>query len=104
MRLTLRRLFGVFGGPVAWSLQLLASYAAVTAGCATGWEGTGRALFAITVACAGAALGSAVVAWRELDEPEPTAQLLAAMGLGLALIFLGVIVLGGIAPAVVALC
>jgi hypothetical protein len=104
MRPTARRLFGVFGGPGAWSLQLLVSYAVVTAGCSTRWDGTGRALVAITVACAAAAIASAVAAWRERSEREATAQLLGTIGLGLALLFLGVIVLGGVGPALVELC
>jgi hypothetical protein len=101
---TARRLYGVFGGPVAWALHLLASYAVVAAGCATGWNGTVPALVTVTLACAAASAGAAVVAWRDRREAESTARMLAAIGLGLALLFLGVIVLGGVVPAMVALC
>lgn len=89
---------------MAWALHLLVSYAVVAAGCATRWNGTVPALVTITVACAAASAGAGVVAWRDRNEAEPTARLLAAIGLGLAMLFLGAIVLGGVVPAMVALC
>jgi hypothetical protein len=101
---TVRRLVGVFGGPVAWTLQLLASYAVVAAGCATRWNGTTAVLAAITIACAAASAGAGVIAWRDRNDTEATVRLLATIGLGLALLFFGVIALGGVAPALVALC
>jgi hypothetical protein len=101
---TARRLLGVFGGPVAWTLHLLASYAVVAAGCATSWSGIVPALVAITIACAAASAAAGVVAWRDRDDTEPTFRMLATIGFGLAVLFFGVIVLGGAVPAVVALC
>jgi hypothetical protein len=101
---TVRRFLGVFGGPVAWTLHLLVSYAVVAAGCATRWDGTTPALVAITIACAAASAGAGLVAWRDRSDTEPTVRLLAAIGLGLALLFCGVIALGGVVPAMVALC
>jgi hypothetical protein len=73
---TSRRLFGVFGGPVAWTLHLLASYAIVVMGCSTRGDDTALALVAITVGCAAASVGSGV----------------------------GVILLAGAVPAMVPLC
>jgi hypothetical protein len=95
---------GVFGGPVAWTLHLLASYAIVAIGCSARWNGTALALVAITVGCAAVSVGSGVVAWRDRSRTEPTARLLGTIGLGLALLFLGVILLAGAVPAMVPLC
>jgi hypothetical protein len=101
---TVRRAFGVFGGPLAWTLHLLLSYAVVAAGCATRWNGTATALVAITIACAAASAGAGVVARRDRNDAEATVRLLATIGLGLALLFFGVIALGGVVPAMVELC
>jgi hypothetical protein len=101
---TVRRFFGVFGGPLAWTLHLLLSYAVVAVGCATRWNGTAVALVAITIACAATSAGAGVVAWRDRNDTETTVRLLATIGLGLALLFFGVIALGGVVPAMVELC
>jgi hypothetical protein len=100
----MRRFFGVFGGPVAWTLHLLVSYGVVAAGCATRWNGTAPTLVAITIVCAAASAGAGLVAWRDRSDTEPTVRLLATIGLGLALLFFGVIALGGVVPATVELC
>jgi hypothetical protein len=103
-RVTSRRLFGVLGSAVAWSLHLLASYAVVTVGCSTQWKGTALALAALTIGCAVVSAGAGVVAWRDRSRTEPTVRLLGTIGVGLALLFLGVIALGGTVPVMVPLC
>ncbi|NIQ55983.1 MAG: hypothetical protein GWN71_22240, partial [Gammaproteobacteria bacterium] len=53
--------YGFFGGPIAWTLHLLVSYAPVEVDCA----GADPALLhGITIATALVALGAAAVGWR----------------------------------------
>ena len=101
-----RLLFGVLGGPVAWSLHLLASYAVVGLGCMLRWRSAAIGLFALTIACAVAASAAGLVAWRDRRRATPATSrhLLGTIGVILAAVFLGVIVLGGVAPVMVPLC
>jgi hypothetical protein len=59
-----RTLFAVVGGATAWAVHFLGSYALVAIGCAAGWGGMHGMIAALTVAFAGLALWSTVVAWR----------------------------------------
>jgi hypothetical protein len=72
-------LLALFGGPLAWTLHLLASYLAVALWCSMRWGGLGVAIAVLTVLFAVAALASAVLAlrlWRRgqaalLSDAEP---------------------------------
>lgn len=115
-------LIALFGGPLAWTLHLLASYLAVALWCSTQWRGLGVAIAVLTVLCAVAALASAVLAfrlWRRgqpalLADAEPgvpeswdarlgergaRAAFLALLALFLNVLFIYLIVLEGV-PAV----
>jgi hypothetical protein len=57
-------LVALFGGAVAWTLHLFASYLAVAVWCSTAWRGLAVAIAVLTVLSAVAALASAVLAFR----------------------------------------
>jgi hypothetical protein len=60
-----RLLFAFLGGAIAWSLHFLGSYAVVAIGCVAGWSHTTMVVALGTLALAGLAAWSTVVAWRE---------------------------------------
>jgi|SRR5690606_30086028 hypothetical protein len=113
------RLFiAVFGGPIAWSLHLLASYFLVALFCATGWPGLGVGLAAATALAAAAAAGSGLVAWRAwrehvdgqpwdsaLSDPHGRATgFLLVIGMIAAGLFLLIILLAGLPPIFLSGC
>lgn len=110
----IRLFLAVFGGAVAWSLQLVVSYLVVGLACRPGQpllridDGLLTAtLLAVSVATAAAAAGSAVLAvriWRRADGDEPGRRGLAFVGLLLDLLFLATIVVGASAPFVLPAC
>jgi hypothetical protein len=112
----------LFGGALAWTLHLLASYLAVALWCSTQWGGLAATIVVLTVLCAVAALASAVLAYRlwrraqaalladvepgipeswdwRLGERGARAAFLALLALFLDVLFVYLIVLEG-APAV----
>jgi len=104
----------LLGGGLAWAVHLLASYAVVTLGCATGWGGTGLLLGAITAVCGAVAVATGVAAHRArrsaaappaaLSGPGEPMRFALAVGTGLAALFAVLIALGGLIPLLVPLC
>jgi hypothetical protein len=100
----------LLGSGIAWAVHLLASYAVVSVGCATGWWGTRPLLGAVTVACIALAAATGVLAHRGRKRPAAAAssatsvRFTLTVGLGLATLFTALIVLAGIVPFVVPLC
>ncbi len=75
-----RLLFGVLGGAAAWSLHLLAGYAALAIGCVAGWGGI-RAMLAIgTLVLLAVAVWSTVIAWRDWRRVSGNQRWDAALG------------------------
>jgi Na+-driven multidrug efflux pump len=56
--------FALFGGPLAWFIQLTASFALVSQMCLRGGERTWTAMIAVTVAACLIALLATLVSWR----------------------------------------
>lgn len=110
----IRLFLAVFGGAIAWSLQLVLSYLVIGLACRSGQpllpvdDGLITAiLFAVSVATAAAAAGSAVLAvriWRRGDGDERGRRGIAFVGLLLDLVFLATIVVGASAPFVLPAC
>ena len=100
----------LLGGGIAWVVHLLASYALVSVGCATGWWGTRPLLGAITVACIALAVSTGVLAHRARQRPAVAAASATAarftftVGVGLAALFTALIGLAGLVPFIVPLC
>jgi hypothetical protein len=100
----------LLGGGIAWAVHLLASYAVVSVGCATGWWGTRPLLGAVTVACIALAVATGVLAQRGRRQTAvgasaaSPARFTFTVGAGLATLFTALIVLGGIVPFIVPLC
>jgi hypothetical protein len=117
----------LFGGALAWTLHLLASYLAVALWCSTQWGGLAAAIVVLTVLCAVAALASAVLAfrlWRRgqvalLSEAEPGVRetwdarlgergarvaFLALLALFLDALFAYLIILEGLPPVFTPSC
>lgn len=115
-------LFALLGAPVAWTLHLLFSYAAVAIDCATPWRGARVVVTLVTVIAVGASLGSGWLArrvWlraRAIDRPiddawdarmgERTARVsfLMVTGLAMSLLFALAIVYAAIPLLFVATC
>ena len=110
----IRLFLAVFGGAVAWSLQLVISYVVVGLACRPGEplprvdDGLITAILpAVSVATAAVAAGSAVLAvriWRRADGDEPDRRGIAFVGLLLDLVFLATIVVAASAPFVLPAC
>ena len=100
----------LLGGGIAWAVHLLASYAVVSVGCATGWWGTRPLLGALTVACIALAVATGVLAHRRRRQlavaasTATPARFTFTVGVGLATLFTALIVLAGIVPFIVPLC
>jgi hypothetical protein len=92
--------FGVLGAPLAWAAQLVLGYGVTEAACGAGgarwgidttqWE------IALTAATAALALASGLAAWRVLRDPRGSFRFLATWGVLESLIFVVLILLGGI--------
>src|SRR5688500_20397399 len=98
----------LLGGGAAWAVHLLASYAVVSVGCATGWSGTRPLLATVTVACIVVAVGTGIIAqrgrrWSPAATAKP-AHFAFTVGAGLAALFTALIVLAGVVPFIVPLC
>ena len=59
-----RLLLALLGGPLAWTLHLLAGYLVVTVWCSSGWSGADQVVGILTLLCAGAAAASGMLAFR----------------------------------------
>ncbi|MBC8089655.1 MAG: hypothetical protein H7Z40_20520 [Phycisphaerae bacterium] len=112
----------LLGGPVAWTLHLFFSYAAVAIDCATDWSSSRLVVAVVTVLAASMALGTAWLArrvWlraRDIDRPtddswdarmgERTARVsfLMVSGLVMSLLFTVAIVYAGIPLFYLATC
>jgi small-conductance mechanosensitive channel len=115
------------GGPVAWTVHLLAGYVIVALWCAEGWAGVGMAIGVLTLLCAAGAVGAGVLSfrlWRRaqaglLSDEEPggpeswdarmgergaRAAFLSVMSLFLAALFLLLIVLQALPPLFAEAC
>lgn len=104
---------GVFGGPVAWTFHILMSYLVVAMACRGGWTtelvlaagGAVAILHALTVVAVLGALGAGAAAWASWRRPETAGHRgLAAVGMGMAALFLAVIVVEATAPLFLAAC
>jgi hypothetical protein len=95
----------LLGGGLTWAVHLLASYAVVSVGCATGWWGTRPLLGAVTLVCIALAVATGVLAHRgrRWSDAMP-ARFAFTVGAGLAGLFTALIVLGGLVPFIVPLC
>jgi hypothetical protein len=117
----------LFGGAVAWTLHLFASYLVVALWCSTRWDGLGTAIALLTMLCAAAALASMVRAWQlwrrgqdalrsdaepgvpegwdsRLAERGARTAFLALVALCLDALFLYLIVLEGLPPIFAPVC
>jgi heme/copper-type cytochrome/quinol oxidase subunit 2 len=100
--------FGLLGGAVAWSAQLVLGDAFAEVGCeAGGFDGISIVLLAITGVAAIVAAAALVVSLLHLrrprssdaDEPSATrARFMATSGAVASAIFLTLIVMGGVLP------
>ena len=91
--------FGLLGGHVAWTTQLLSSYALVEAVCPGG--DAKLAMGAVTLAAGLVALASGWAAWRVRRRGR---GFLGTVGLLLAGIYLYLIALGGVGLAAFGTC
>ena len=100
----------LLGGGTAWAIHLLASYAVVSLGCASGWSGTRPLLVMVTIACIVLAIATGVLArrgrrWSAAAASSMTpAHFAFRVGGGLAALFTALIVLAGVVPFIVPLC
>jgi hypothetical protein len=94
----------LLGGGGAWAIHLLASYAVVSVGCATGWAGTRPVLGVLTLACAALAIAAGMLTQRGRGAAVASARFTLDVGAGLAALFTALIVLAGIVPFIVPLC
>lgn len=103
---------GILAGPVAWAVDLTASYAVVKATCLSRSE---AALHLITLVCLAAVAGGAVVSWIALQrtaadvptdggEPRQRAHFMAILGLTSGALFAITIVAGAIPRWVIDAC
>jgi hypothetical protein len=103
---------GILAGPIAWALDLLASYALVKWVCASRGYG---ALHGVTLAALAIVAGGAVVSWRALRQtqadqktdggrPRERARFMAVLGLTLCALFALQIVAGAIPTWVLDAC
>lgn len=122
-----RLLLALLGSPLAWVVHLLAGYLVIALWCSSGWSGAEAVLGILTLMCAGAALASAVLAfrlWRQgqralLADAEPgapeswdsrmgergaRAAFLAVLALFMGGLFGFLIVLQGIPPLYTPIC
>jgi hypothetical protein len=97
-------LVALLGSGGAWAVHLLASYAVVSVGCVTGWEGTRPALGVLTLACAALAIATGVLTLRRRRAAVTSARFTLDVGAGLAALFTALIVLAGIVPLIVPVC
>ncbi|MFD2765323.1 hypothetical protein [Micromonospora eburnea] len=113
--------YGVLGGAVAWAVHLLAAWSLDELACARGsesiaalplWQALGLAVVIPGLVTVGALL-VATLAWRRTAVAQATGtsgrayartRLLAALGVWANLLFLAIIVLGGIAVLVFPPC
>ncbi|MFG1951622.1 hypothetical protein [Micromonospora sp. NPDC048830] len=113
--------YGVLGGAVAWAVHLLAAWSLDELACAAGsqhisgvplWQALGIAVVVPAVATAGSLLVAAFVWWRtaraqaagDADRATSRSRLLAVVGVWANLLFLAIIVLGGVAVLVFPPC
>lgn len=103
---------GILAGPIAWALDLGASYALVKWACHTSNHAL---LFAIAVAALAIVCGGAMVSWSALQRtaadvpsdggrPRQRARFMAVLGLGLCALFAPQILAGAIPPSVLDAC
>ena len=120
-------LFALLGGPLAWTVHLMAAYVVVALWCAEQWPGAGVAIALLTLLCGAVAVGSGLVAFRiwrlaqtrltiddEPGGPEPwdarvgergaRDAFLAVLSLFLAALFVVLIVLQAMPPLFAPLC
>lgn len=113
--------YGVLGGAVAWAVHLLAAWSLDELACAAGsdrvsglplWQAVGIAVVVPAVATAGSLLVAALV-WRRTAQAQSAgdedraigrSRMLALVGLWANLLFLTIIVLGGVAVLVFPPC
>lgn len=111
-RRSVRLLFALLGGALAWTLHLFASYAVVAVGCLHGWSGARPTLAAVTFAALGLALSAGIVAVRSGSDdrllgPETgaaTERFTLGLGVRLSALFGFLILLGGLVPFLAPLC
>jgi hypothetical protein len=60
-----RMLFAILGGPLAWVVHFLGSYALIAIGCVAGWSAIRESVAVATAALAAVAAWATVTAWRE---------------------------------------
>ncbi|MDQ3951153.1 MAG: hypothetical protein M3282_12535 [Gemmatimonadota bacterium] len=110
-------LYGVLGGPIAWTLHLFVSYFLVALACTTGWWGANVGIALATVLLAAAAGASVVVSfrrWRQLggdqrwdealSDPRGRGGFLWVLGMVLGAIFALAILFAGLPPLFVPTC
>ncbi|MEU3453404.1 hypothetical protein ABZ671_07350 [Micromonospora sp. NPDC006766] len=113
--------YGVLGGAVAWAVHLMAAWSMDELTCAAGsaeisalplWQAVGLAVIIPALAAAGS-LAVAALAWTRMRQAQRAgapdgaygrARLLAAVGIWANLLFLSIIVLGGVALLVLPVC
>lgn len=99
-------LFGLLGGPVAWSLHLFASYLLVTLACTTSWKGGRIALAVVTVVLALCAIGATALSrrnWRRVDRDHSWDVVLSDHSGHEAFLWVVGTILGGIFAAAIVL-
>jgi hypothetical protein len=113
--------YGVLGGAVAWTVHLLAGWGMDELACAAGSDHVSAVPLAQAVGLAvvipalltAGSLAVAVLVWRRTARAQPTgpdnpsygrARMLATLGIWANLLFLAIIVLGGIAVVVFPPC
>jgi hypothetical protein len=112
-----RLLFAVVGGPIAWAVHFLGSYALVAVGCVAGWQGVRLSVGVGTVVAAGVALWATLVAWRgwraesgsqpldeALGEPRGWFAFLMLTGVMLGAVSAFTILLEGVGSVVLPAC
>jgi len=110
-------LYGVLGGPIAWTLHLFVSYFIIAFACSTGWRYAAMAIGVTTVILASAAVASAVIAYRRwhqlgghqpwdsaLSDPHGRGGFLWILGIVLGIFFAAVILAAGLPPVFVPTC
>lgn len=113
--------YGVLGGAVAWAVHLLAAWGLDELTCAAGservsgvplWQAVGIAVIVPALATAGSLLVAALVYRRTVqaqsagdqDRALGRSRMLAVLGVWANLLFLAIIVLGGVAVVVLPAC
>lgn len=113
--------YGVLGGALAWAVHLIAAWGVDELACAAGservsavplWQAIGLAVVIPALVTAGSLLVAAMV-WRRTaraqragaeDRSYARARMLATVGIWANLLFLAIIVLGGVAVLVLPPC